>query len=1314
MHGCIFEHCFRSYAGWPSGPRRRVLALVLALPLMLAAFVSPTRAATSALASLSLCSTTVVGGTVVTGTVALTAPASQAVTVTLSSSNMAAATAPASVNIAASGSSATFSLTSKAVTTSTSATITGTLSGASKSASLLVKPPSPVSLTFNPTTVQGGWPTTGTVMLSGPAPTGGLIVALSSANPAVLISPATMKVPAGATGGPFNVNTNFVFQATKVAVTAAVTAGSASGTLMLASPTRAATPALASISLSPATVIGGTVVTGTVALTATASQAVTVALSSSKTAAATVPASVKVAAGGSSATFKVTSKAVTTSTSVTITGTLSGASKSASLLVKPPSPVSLTFNPTTVQGGWPSMGTVTLSGPAPTGGLIVALSSANPAVLNTPATMKVPAGATGATFNVNTNFVFQATNVVVTATVTAGSASGTLQVQPLSQPTVTLSSSANPSQVGQSVTLTAIVQALTGLPTPTGTVKFLDGATSLGSAVLNSSGQATWTPKLAVGTHSLTASYGGNASYNPATSNTVIQVVYLYATQTALTSSVNPSMAGQTVTFTAIVTSPAGVPAGSVQFMDGAANLGGPVALSKGSAVLATSALAAGTNNFTAVYSGNTSFSSSTSNTVAQISLYPTQTSLASSVDPSVTGQTVTFTAVVASAAGTPAGTIQFMDGTGALGSPVSLDASGQAVVAISTLIAGTHSISAVYSGSAINAPSTSIPLNQVVTSLNPATGLPRNMQVLVVSGDGQDLNLPIITQTLSYMGEPYQVYVEADNPGGLTSSFLGTTTQGNFQAIIVTTNTAALSSAEWTTLAGYEAAFGVRQVTWFEVPTSDDGYLMPATLVDLTGNTTSYSWTSQGAATFPYLNIPNGLNVQGVPAYLAPPAGSSLVPLLTDSSGDALMGVQTYPDGHQVLAVTFDNASYIPHSQVIAYGLVNWATGGLFLGARHVYLSPQIDDLFIPDNLWNPTTDVPDSGTPLRITGSDFTTFLNWQSSQQALPTTSALRCNWPFVGVGTTQPYWDSGTYDSLFNAVMANQTAFNFISHTYDHIGLDGATYSQALYEFTTNIQLAQSLGLSAFSPQNLVTPGISGLTTSATMQAAWDAGVRYVIRNPQMTGLANPTVNAGTYNLLQPGILEIPRNDGGIYDDVSTPAQWLSEFYYYAGPGYSTWQESDLLAMNGDRLVALMYAGDSWPWMFHECEVYAYDGQNSLVTDLLNQVLQMYNYYYALPVVSPTMDVLGARIASRTAYNASGVTATLTPGQSIAITVTNAAPVPVTGLSAANSEIYGAQPISYFTLSAGQTLTIPLQASTGNGAVAASGVTSGPAF
>jgi hypothetical protein len=124
--------------------------------------------------------------------------------------------------------------------------------------------------------------------------------------------------------------------------------------------------------------------------------------------------------------------------------------------------------------------------------------------------------------------------------------------------TTALTSSPNPSVYGQSVTLTATVTAAApGAGTPTGTVTFMDGSTALGTGTLNAAGVATLiisTLDVAGSPHSITAVYKGDTNDAGSTGTlTNGQTVNADSTSTVVSSSVNPSAFGQSVTFTATV-----------------------------------------------------------------------------------------------------------------------------------------------------------------------------------------------------------------------------------------------------------------------------------------------------------------------------------------------------------------------------------------------------------------------------------------------------------------------------------------------------------------------------------------------------------------------------------------------------------------------------------------------------------------------------------------------------------------------------------------------------------------------------------------
>jgi hypothetical protein len=185
--------------------------------------------------------------------------------------------------------------------------------------------------------------------------------------------------------------------------------------------------------------------------------------------------------------------------------------------------------------------------------------------------------------------------------------------------TTTVSSSVHPSSYHQTVTFTAKVTSGGGIPA--GTVTFKNGGVALGTVNLNATGVATLsTNALTVASHAITAVYGGNVSFITSTSPALTQVVTKASTTAALVSSKNPSTHGTSVTFTVTIT-PAfgGTATGTVTFKNGTATMGTGTVNASNKASFTTSALAVGTHSITAVYPGDTHFTTSTSPVLKQV-----------------------------------------------------------------------------------------------------------------------------------------------------------------------------------------------------------------------------------------------------------------------------------------------------------------------------------------------------------------------------------------------------------------------------------------------------------------------------------------------------------------------------------------------------------------------------------------------------------------------------------------------------------------------------------------------------------------------
>ena len=284
-----------------------------------------------------------------------------------------------------------------------------------------------------------------------------------------------------------------------------------------------------------------------------------------------------------------------------------------------------------------------------------------------------------------------------------GSSSGVVSQDVTKASTTTVvASSLNPAFINQTITLTATVTSQYG-GTVNGTVIFKSGSTSLGSATLVN-GKANVNASFSTpGNRSITATYVGDVNNTGSKSPALTQVVNKYPSSTTVASNLNPSRFGQTVTFTATVTT-GGSPTGTVTFKSGSATLS-TVALSGNTASLSTSALAVGTHTITAIYSGDSTFKASTSPGLKQVvNKALTAESLASSQNPSAVGQPVTFTATVSSSAGVPTGTVTFKKGATTLGTATL--SGGVATFTTSPLPAGSSTITANYGGAGNYSPS--------------------------------------------------------------------------------------------------------------------------------------------------------------------------------------------------------------------------------------------------------------------------------------------------------------------------------------------------------------------------------------------------------------------------------------------------------------------------------------------------------------------------------------------------------------------------------------------------------------------------------
>lgn len=314
------------------------------------------------------------------------------------------------------------------------------------------------------------------------------------------------------------------------------------------------------------------------------------------------------------------------------------------------------------------------------------------------------------------------------------SAAQTFLIQVLGSTQTMVTSDANPSVFGQKVTFTATISnGGSGSGSPTGTVDFFDATTNTDLGVISLIGNTATlaVSSLPVQTHNIVATYSGDSTFQKSSNNLLVQTVMRASTTTTVSPSISPSVFGQTVTFTATVTTQApgsGIPVGSVSFMDGSTLLGFGTLNANGVATFPASNLAVAGHTITATYintdgnnatsSGQTFFNVGVAGTTTGVSASPTANLVA--------GQTVTLTATVtanAPGSGTPTGSVTFKDGNTTLGSGP-LNANGVATFSSTALLVGNHNITATYNNSDGNYSTSGGSVNVSVGQASTTTGL--------------------------------------------------------------------------------------------------------------------------------------------------------------------------------------------------------------------------------------------------------------------------------------------------------------------------------------------------------------------------------------------------------------------------------------------------------------------------------------------------------------------------------------------------------------------------------------------------------------
>ncbi len=300
-----------------------------------------------ALKSLTISPSTITGGGAKPGGIVMLSgqapPGGASVSV---SSSSPAVTPPASVFVNPGEFSVSFPIPTSAVTVNTTATVSASWDGTAVQSQITLTPQQqPASLTLSPTSTVGqSGGSFATVTVAAPQ-SSDLTLQVTSSHPAIAAVPTAVTIPAGSTTGGFNVFTSAVTTDTVVTISVSGGGVTRSASLIVTPAAPPPAPAVSTIALSPSTIAGGGSSQGTVTLAGAApTGGAAVQLTSSNAAVTTVPSTITVPAGGTSASFAIGTTAVTASTAVTVAATSGGVTRSGTLTVVPPAqPATLTL-----------------------------------------------------------------------------------------------------------------------------------------------------------------------------------------------------------------------------------------------------------------------------------------------------------------------------------------------------------------------------------------------------------------------------------------------------------------------------------------------------------------------------------------------------------------------------------------------------------------------------------------------------------------------------------------------------------------------------------------------------------------------------------------------------------------------------------------------------------------------------------------------------------------------------------------------------------------------------------------------------------
>jgi hypothetical protein len=612
-------------------------------------------------------------------------------------------------------------------------------------------------------------------------------------------------------------------------------------------------------------------------------------------------------------------------------------------------------------------------------------------------------------------------------------------------------------------------------------------------------------------------------------------------------------------------------------------------------------------------------------------------------------------------------------------------------------------------------------------------------LRQLVIALDSNDFGLATWTSTLDRIGTPYDVLLAASEP--LTWERLTRPDgAGRYTSILLSNNSllhsdgaggfiSAFDADEWNLLWQYERDYKVRQVSLYTAyGTFPEDYCLRAGTEGGVGDTpVNATLTTTGQQQFDYLTTTVQVPISLSYVYRSTLASGCAATSTITTGGSVLGVISTSTDGRERAALTFSSNQYLLQTFLLTYGMVRWATKGVFIGERRHYLEVDVDDWFNhTDHLYPDGRLETDPG--YRMSGTDANSANQQQNAMRSrYPRANQFTLNVPYNGEGINRNAHalcsSLLSADPLTSFSRCLRNNFRWINHTLTHPKMNFTTYAQSLTEIQQNLTVAKQInltvpaqvlktgeysGLGVYHPDpnnDIDPPTDHGLMASNPdlLRAAKDAGVKYLHGNMSFPSHVPSCFNCGIWHPMEPSLLLVPDWPTNIAYHVTAPDEETLFYNSYYGPNgkFPFWPRdlayNEIIGYETDIALQHVVSGSSYAHTMHQGNLRQYASGKSLTFDWANEVARKFSLYYRVPLQTPNWQALAQYVANRTSHFAStgaGAGADVVWDRT-ANRLTLASPASgglfINGVRATGFATYGTDSISWVTFGANASLT-----------------------